>query len=88
MATAIPPQVLNELRLFEPLKAGRFVDPLVMHECEQAMRRRGLRWTEAVVGRPLSRRSLLRPDLPWLVDGEPYIITAADSLEDAWGAGQ
>lgn len=79
--TQIAPARLVELRAEGRAKVGRFVDPTVLMKCRTVLTQRGERWAAEVLGRDLSRRSLLFPALPFLHGGEEYTLVAADQEE-------
>jgi hypothetical protein len=79
--TQIAPARLAELRAEGRAKVGRFVDPAVLLRCRKVLARRGETWAAEVLGRDLTRRSLLVPGLPYLVDGEEHTLVDADREE-------
>jgi hypothetical protein len=62
---------------------GRFVDPRACARAEELLATRGWPWAESVLGRTFDRRSVAFPHLPWLNDGDPEILVAADAAETA-----
>lgn len=62
--------------------SGQFVDPHLIAQCTNALRRRGEAWAAAVLGRDLSRRSIAVPAMPYLLDHEPLMLVLADRAED------
>lgn len=60
----------------------RFVDPYVINQCDRVLERRGEVWAASVLGRDLSRRSMLVRNRPYLTGGEPYTLVLASRAED------
>lgn len=94
MTTSIPEPQLVELRREGNAQVQRFVDPDVIARCLEVLDRRGEPWAGAILGRDLSRRSLIRRERPYLLAGEDYTLVAADRVETEcaaeaiWVAGQ
>jgi hypothetical protein len=81
--TQIDRERLVELRAQGRAKVTRFVDPYVLLKCRKLLARRGEAWAAEILGRDLTRRSLLLPQFPYLLDGEEYTLIAADREEYA-----
>ena len=84
-STGIPEARLVELRQNGKAASqadGRFVDPRVLSRCEKTLDRRGEEWAAAVLGRDISRRSVMMPHRPYLLAGEDHTLIAADAEED------
>lgn len=82
MVTTLPETRLVELRADGLLHRSAFPDPSVLHDCLRVLDRRGEKWAASVLGRDVSRRSVAVPGRPFLRDGEPYTLVAADRAED------
>lgn len=82
LVTAISPARLVELRAEGQTKIQQFVDPHVMSRVTTVLGKRGEAWAAAILGRSISRRSILVPTMPWLRNGEEYTLVAADTEED------
>lgn len=80
--TQIAPSRLVELRTEGRAKIGPFVDPHVLLKCKQVIASRGEAWAAEILGRDLSRRSLMFSHLPFLANGDEYTLVAADQAED------
>lgn len=83
-ATILSEDTLVLLRAEAQIKAagnGGFADPRACNRAQDAMRRRGEQWAASVCGRTFGRRSIAFPSLPWLLDGEPELLDAADAAE-------
>ena len=60
---------------------GRFVNPDTVYASIKVIRERGEEWAASVLMRELTRRSLSRPDLPWLEHGEMEALILANEAE-------
>jgi hypothetical protein len=83
--TAIPEMRLAELRVqgADASRAqGGFVNPRMLHQCEQVLDRRGEEWAAQVLGRDISRRSIVVRHRPYLRAGEGHILVLSDAEED------
>lgn len=83
MNTNISEPKLTELRTQGMHADRRFVDPAVLQYCTMVLAARGKQWAASVLGRDLSRRSVLVPAMPYLRDGEEYTLVLADAEENA-----
>lgn len=82
--TLIPLTELVELRATGRAEAAScpFVNPTVIYQCRAVLARRGESWAEAVLGRPLTGRSLVDASFPMLREGDPETLVLADIAED------
>jgi len=82
MRTTLSPERLAQVHAEGMAAAGRFVDPVTINSAVRAIQERGEEWAESVLLRKFgARRSLVRPDLPWLNHGEEHILVAAAAAE-------
>jgi len=84
MRTGLPPEVLAQLHTqcqTPPGTPARFVNPHDVARVEKLIRERGEQWAASIVLRDLGRRSVLRPDLPWLTHDELALLLAAEQAE-------
>lgn len=85
-----PATRIGEVRLVELRGEGKdadragggFVDPKTIRRCLTVLDRRGEQWAAAILGRDLSRRSLIASHRPYLLAGEDHTLVAADREED------
>lgn len=82
-STKIPAKALVALRAqgLANSRKSPFVDPYVIARCTAVLDRRGEPWAADVLGRDISRRSIGVPRRPYLIDGEPETLVAADVAE-------
>ena len=83
MPTILPEPLLTAIHAEAAAMAALspYVDPDVMAEAVRVIAFRGEPWVASVLGRDLTRRSVLFPHLPWLDDGEAETLCLADRAE-------
>lgn len=82
MKTVISERKLMELRVLGSESNRRFVDPAVLRHCATVLTARGEQWAASVLGRDITRRSLIVSGMPFLRSGEEYTLVLADAEED------
>ena len=82
MKTALTEEKLTSLRAkAQAMPRSAFIDPFVIEESKEILRRRGEDWAASVLGHDLIKRSVLLPQYQWLKDYEPDVLMAADTEE-------
>lgn len=81
--TSLEDSVLIELAEGGRAEAARspFVDPCAVRRGELLIRDFGEEWASSVLRRDISRRSIVRPDLPYLHPGELETLLLAERRE-------
>ncbi len=82
VATKLPEARLVALRAAGHARESRFADPTVLADCMRVLDRRGEQWAGSVLGRDISRRSIVVRSRPYLHRGEDCILVLADRAED------
>lgn len=81
--TILTPERIAELHVAgaEQASRSRFVDPVACSQAESVLHTRGEMWAASILLRNLTRRSLIRADLPWISEAEMYTLIYADRAE-------
>ena len=84
MRTTLSPDSLADLAAQGRKQADAdapLVDPRTANKSMDVLRQRGEEWAESVLMRRFTKRSIMRPEFPWLNHGEMETLVLAERAE-------